>query len=65
MTKLKFRFMGNPKCIVNSNSQTLVHLEELNHNDAVMQATDAIDHYYYHTLRNLLHQSKSFSTSLY
>ncbi len=58
--ELKFWFIGKPKCITDLNGQILVYLEQLNNDDAIIQVTNAIDHYYNYTLKNLLHRSKSF-----
>jgi len=48
------------KYITDSNGQTLIHLEELNNDNIIKQATKAINHYYFHTLENPTHRSKSF-----
>src|SRR3954469_3952088 len=44
LNKLKeFEYMVKAKCIVNQNHQTLVHLEKLDDQDAITQATVAIN----------------------
>ena len=42
------------------NGQTLVHLENLNDLSTVMQATNAVNEYYFHTLKHPSHRSKEF-----
>src|SRR5581483_336782 len=57
---VQFRYITKPKCITNQNGQTLIHLEQLNDNNAVTQATNAVNHYYFHTLKHPSHRSKEF-----
>ena len=55
-----FRRIVDPECIVDMDGQTLVHLEQLENQTAVMKATDAINSYYLHTLEHPSHRSKGF-----
>ena len=55
--------MVNAECIVNERKQTLVHLELLDDQNAIMQATAAVSNYYFHTLDNKSHQSDAFKKS--
>ena len=56
----EFKYMVNAECIINENKQTLVHLELLDNQNAIIQATAAVSSYYFHTLNNVSHQSKVF-----
>ena len=49
-----------PECIIDLNGQTLIHLEQLENYNAVIKATNAINKYYSHTLKNLSHRSNEF-----
>ncbi|CAG8706881.1 52_t:CDS:1, partial [Funneliformis mosseae] len=42
------------------NNQTLIHLENINNNNIILQATKAVNDYYFHTLDNPSHRSDSF-----
>jgi len=55
-----FRLIKDPICIINSDKETLIHLEQLNDDDAVVKAKEAIDDYYFHTLDHPTHRSKTF-----
>jgi hypothetical protein len=59
-----FRHIIEPECIVNSNHETLVHLDNLNNDDVIIEATKAIDHYYFHTIKNPSHRSEGFWKNL-
>ncbi|CAG8589726.1 31890_t:CDS:2, partial [Racocetra persica] len=48
------------QCITDVEGRTLVHLVLLNNPRAVMQATDAVNHYYFYTLNNSSHRSDEF-----
>jgi hypothetical protein len=58
--ELEFRLIEDPICIVDSNKETLIHLEQLNDDDAVVKAKETIDNYYFHTLNNPTHRSQIF-----
>ena len=60
LKKLKFRYIEDLKYIINSDKETLIHLEQFNNNDIIVKAKNAIDHYYFHTLDNPSHRSKMF-----
>ena len=51
----KYRHIIYPECIVNEFNQTLIHLEYIDDFNAVTKATEAINHYYFHTLNNPSH----------
>ena len=57
---VKIHYISKPECITDANGQTLVHLENLNDPSAVMQATNAVNEYYFHTLKHPSHRSKEF-----
>nr|CAG8491191.1 2980_t:CDS:2 [Entrophospora candida] len=57
---VKFRYIIKPECITDLNGRTLIHLEKLDNQDAVMQATNAVNHYYFHTLNHPSHRSIDF-----
>jgi len=44
-------------------NQTLTHLEQLDVHGAVMQATNAVNRYYFHTLGHPSHRSDDFWTN--
>jgi hypothetical protein len=45
------------------NGQTLVHLEQLNDNNAIILATNVVNNYYFHTLEHPSHRSNEFWTN--
>ncbi|KAF0526033.1 calnexin independence factor cif1 [Gigaspora margarita] len=55
-----FRYIVKPECIVGKDNRTLLHLDLLENVDAINKATKAINHYYFHTLADPSHRSKSF-----
>ena len=57
---VKIHYISKPECITDANGQTLVHLENLNNPSTVMQATNAVNEYYFHTLKHPSHRSKEF-----
>jgi hypothetical protein len=59
-----FRYMINSECIVDRDGQTLIHLENLDDQTAVTKATDAVNHYYFDTLKYPSHQSNDFRKNL-
>ncbi|PKY60598.1 hypothetical protein RhiirA4_412764 [Rhizophagus irregularis] len=59
-----FRYVTNSECIVDSCDKTLVHLDELDDFNAVIEATKAINSYYFHMLDNPIHRSRSFWKNL-
>ena len=52
----------NPGCIVDQNGQTLIHLGKVNDSNALLQATKAVNEYYFHLIdeNNASHRSKKF-----
>ena len=54
-----FRYVNNPECIVDTDGRTLVHLENIDQ-AAVIKATNAVNHYYFHTLEHPSHRSDGF-----
>jgi hypothetical protein len=56
----QFHYITEPECITDSSSQTLIHLEQLDNYNAVLQAADAINKYYFHTLAHPSHRSENF-----
>nr|CAG8625078.1 2038_t:CDS:2 [Entrophospora candida] len=61
---VKFRYVVKPECITDLDGKTLIHLEQLNNPFAITEATNAINHYYFHTLNNPSHQSEGFWKNL-
>jgi hypothetical protein len=59
-----FRYVTIPKCIVDQNNRTLVHLGELDDNNAVNIATEAVNSYYFHMIKEESHRSKNFWENL-
>jgi len=57
---MRFRHLVKPECITDVDGRTLVHLQQLNDQTAVTQATNAINKYYFHTLNNPSHRSNEF-----
>jgi len=57
---IKFRYITKPECITDLSGQTMIHLEQLNDQTAVTQATDAVTRYYFHTLKHPSHRSDEF-----
>ena len=55
-----FRYIMNSECIVDTDGQTLIHIEKLDDQTAVTKATDAVNHYYFHTLKYPSHRSNEF-----
>ena len=55
-----FRYIIDSECIVDTDGQTLIHLEKLDDQTAVTKATDAVNHYYFHTLEYPSHRSNEF-----
>ncbi|CAG8727310.1 1800_t:CDS:2, partial [Funneliformis mosseae] len=61
LDKLKnYYYLTKSECIVGQNNQTLIHLDSINNNNAILQATKAVNDYYFHTLDNPSHRSDSF-----
>jgi hypothetical protein len=56
----QYRHIIYPECIINEFNQTLIHLEYIDDFSAVTKATEAINHYYFHTLNNPSHRSIEF-----
>src|SRR6185369_3667098 len=57
---VKFRYLTIPDCITDQENRTLIHLEQLTDQSAVVQATDAVNVYYFHTLKHPSHRSDEF-----
>jgi hypothetical protein len=49
-----------PGCIVDQNNRTLIHLENIDDQNALIQATDAVNKYYSHLMSDKAHKSKDF-----
>ncbi|KAF0420317.1 calnexin independence factor cif1 [Gigaspora margarita] len=49
--------------ITDLSNQTLVHLEQLNNDNAIIFATNAVNNYYFHTLEHPSHRSDEFWTN--
>ena len=60
---VQFRYVVSPECITDQENQTLIHLEQLDDQGAVMQATNAVNRYYFHTLGHPSHRSDDFWTN--
>jgi len=45
-----FHLIKNPICIINSDKKILIHLKQLNDDDAVVKAKEIIDDYYFYIL---------------
>lgn len=58
-----FRYVSEPECITDIDGRTLIHLERLNNQIAVTKATNAVNHYYFHTLNHPSHRSNEFWTN--
>ncbi|RHZ69315.1 hypothetical protein Glove_284g145 [Diversispora epigaea] len=50
----------NPGCIVDQNNRTLIHLENIDDKNALFQATEAVNKYYFHLMDDKAHRSKDF-----
>jgi hypothetical protein len=48
-------YISEPECVTDVDGQTLIHLENLNDQSTVMQATNAVNEYYFHTLKHPSH----------
>ena len=57
---IHFYYIMEPECVTDSSGQTLIHLEQLDNYDAILQATNAVNKYYYHTLDHPSHRSDNF-----
>jgi Rps23 Pro-64 3,4-dihydroxylase Tpa1-like proline 4-hydroxylase len=60
-------FFVNPGCIVDQNDKTLIHLENIDDQNALLQAITAVNEYYFHLIgkgdkdkESQLHRSKDF-----
>ncbi|RHZ77632.1 hypothetical protein Glove_174g3 [Diversispora epigaea] len=49
-----------PGCIVDQNDRTLIHLENIDDQNALIQATDAVNKYHSHLMSDKAHKSKDF-----
>ena len=58
--KIKLKYLNISNCITDIEGGTLIHLGVLNNPDAIVKATDAINHYYFHTLNHPSHRSNEF-----
>ena len=56
----EFRLIEDPICIINSKKEILIHLEQLNDDNAIIKVKEVIDNYYFHILEHLLHRSITF-----
>ena len=59
-----FRHVKNLECITDLSGQTLIHLKQLEDLNAVKLATNTINEYYNHLVKDSSHQSKSFKNDL-
>ncbi|KAF0532736.1 calnexin independence factor cif1 [Gigaspora margarita] len=57
---VKLRHLTVSECVTDVEGRTLVHLALLNNPGAVIQATDAVNYYYFHTLNNPSYRSDEF-----
>ncbi|RHZ45087.1 hypothetical protein Glove_692g29 [Diversispora epigaea] len=57
---VRFRYIVKPECVTNTNGRSLIYLEKLNNPNTITKATDAINHYYFHTLNYPSHWSNNF-----
>ncbi|CAG8830708.1 6813_t:CDS:2, partial [Racocetra persica] len=57
---VKLHHLTISECITDVEGRILVHLALLNNPRAVIQAMDAVNHYYFHTLNNPFHRSDEF-----
>ncbi|CAG8687434.1 31_t:CDS:2, partial [Scutellospora calospora] len=57
---VQFQYIIKPEYVTDIDSQTLIHLALLNDPKAVIQAIDAVNYYYFHTLNNPSHRSDKF-----
>jgi hypothetical protein len=60
----RFRYVTNSECIVDNCNKTLVHLGKLDDDNAVIEATKAVNSYYFHMIKNPTHRSKNFWKNL-
>ena len=52
--------MNKSSIITDNEGKTLVYLGILNDSNAITAATKAVNHYYFHTLKNPSHRSTNF-----
>ncbi|CAG8620279.1 2438_t:CDS:2, partial [Racocetra persica] len=57
---VQFQYIVKPEYVTDMDGRTLIHLALLNNPKAVIQATDAVNYYYFHTLNNPSHHSDEF-----
>lgn len=55
-----FRYIKNPECIVDQYGKTLVHLGVLDDHNAITEANNAVNSYYFHMIKEESHRSNSF-----
>ncbi|KAF0373864.1 calnexin independence factor cif1 [Gigaspora margarita] len=60
---VKLRHLTVSECVTDVEGRTLVYLALLNNPRAVIQATDAVNYYYFHTLNNPSHCSDDSNTA--
>jgi len=52
--------LDEPGCIVDQNDRTLIHLEDIDDQNALIQATEAVNKYYSHLMSDKAHKSSDF-----
>jgi hypothetical protein len=52
--------LNNPGCIVDQNNRTLIHLENIDDQNALLHATEAVNKYYFHLIKDEIHRSPDF-----
>jgi hypothetical protein len=57
---VKFRYLTVSDCVTDVEGGTLIHLGVLDNSNVVSKATNAVNHYYFHTLNNPSHRSDEF-----
>jgi len=57
---VQIHYISEPECITDTDRRTLIHLENLNDQNAVTKTTNAVNEYYYHTLKHPSHRSDEF-----
>ncbi|KAF0442576.1 calnexin independence factor cif1 [Gigaspora margarita] len=60
---VQLKHITEPECIANLSNQTLVHLEQLNDDNAIIFTTNTVNNYYFHMLEHPSHRSDEFWTN--
>ena len=60
----QLHYITRLECIVDQDNRTLVHLEELDDYNAIIEATNAVTNYYFHMIAQPTHRSENFWKNL-